>query len=265
MHSHSLRNRSVQLPFFADISRRFNTDVAAGKNLDPVLAALRKLREGIVSAGIMDDFAVRVYEFSVSVCLRAQNYPELLKSLTYLVGVLYPAFQRDTGSDEKLADVKGQHAKMTGLLMLYLTCYLPMSAKNSTIRSSKVVSESKEVLKLYKSAPISVQTSNSVIRAMDIHRAILRDVDFVHFKKLWNQLDPDEQIIVKQIIPHVRERTLDILTKSYFTLPFSFISKYTIFSEDVQVLEDIFKQKFSTEFNLRVVDGTVHLRLTKRK
>ncbi|KAJ3135601.1 hypothetical protein HK101_004106, partial [Irineochytrium annulatum] len=97
MDEASLRDRSIQVKFFAHIVERRKrlAESDAAKNggavdWDPVLASFRKLREGIVSAGVKDAFAVEVYEASAGTCLDAGNFAELLKSLTVLVGVLYP-------------------------------------------------------------------------------------------------------------------------------------------------------------------------------
>ncbi|KAI9326135.1 hypothetical protein BDR26DRAFT_941538 [Obelidium mucronatum] len=116
-----LRNRETQVSFFAHILEKLEdcrelerlddgsnkvapstststsipTTTATKKDargaMDAILSKLRKLREGVLSLGQIDAFAIQVYEKSVHVCLEAENYAELIKSLNQLVSVFYPS------------------------------------------------------------------------------------------------------------------------------------------------------------------------------
>ncbi|KAG0267677.1 hypothetical protein DFQ27_008457 [Actinomortierella ambigua] len=59
--------------------------------LEGIVEAFRKLREGLFATEAKDAFAARVYEQSVLSSLRAGNVPELIKALHQLVHEIHPA------------------------------------------------------------------------------------------------------------------------------------------------------------------------------
>jgi hypothetical protein len=57
--------------------------------LDVILLEFRKLREGIISSGRKDDFAVEVYETSAKLALLSKNIPQIASILPHLVITLH--------------------------------------------------------------------------------------------------------------------------------------------------------------------------------
>ncbi|KAK0621735.1 hypothetical protein B0T17DRAFT_591566 [Bombardia bombarda] len=61
------------------------------QQLSAILAALRKLREGIVASKRRDDFAVQVYLFAIRLGILTSSYETYHPALLYLLQVLHPA------------------------------------------------------------------------------------------------------------------------------------------------------------------------------
>ncbi|ORY53701.1 hypothetical protein BCR33DRAFT_711055 [Rhizoclosmatium globosum] len=189
-----LRNRSTQEAFFTHIQEKLDAfydeerkgGVTRGTRkpgaLDPILSQLRKLREGVVSLGQIDTFAIHVYETSVKTCLEGRNFAELLKSLTQLVTVFY---QEASASDVSIPN----RAEMTTLLLLYMICYIP------TCKKEGAQFDSRAVMSLFATLPDSIQREAKVVNALRIQRALLDDFNFHLFRVCWNQLEDLEKLI----------------------------------------------------------------------
>ncbi|KND04295.1 uncharacterized protein SPPG_00028 [Spizellomyces punctatus DAOM BR117] len=108
MDALSMRAKDIQRRFYDHILEQFerlqkvDPTERTDYHFDPVLAKLRKLREGITSTGVYDEFAANVYETSVDVCLLAKNFAELLKSLVQILGTVYP---RIIGDKQRVPDL----------------------------------------------------------------------------------------------------------------------------------------------------------------
>ncbi|KAJ3126905.1 hypothetical protein HK100_010024 [Physocladia obscura] len=248
----------------------------SGGDLDSILASLRKLREGILASKEVNDFSIRVYETSVDICLEAGNFAELLKSLTVLVGTMY------TRVNKTVSPKDDRQAEITTLLLLYLICYVPSCKKSKSNSQSSAlppasIFESKEVFKLYKKLTPLLQNDARIINAMKMQESLLNDLDFVGFRKAWNFLNAPEVLIAKNILPHIRQRTLEILAKAYFTFPLKLLAHYTISTSasasastesdesNNDTLETLLKERFGADYNQRVINETVHFRIAMRK
>ncbi|KAI9335890.1 hypothetical protein BDR26DRAFT_865303 [Obelidium mucronatum] len=288
-----LRNRETQVAFFAHILEKLEdcreseklddgsdkvgtststsiptttaTKKDARREMDSILSKLRKLREGVLSLGQIDAFAIQVYEKSVHVCLEAENYAELIKSLNQLVSVFYPTVVVvDSGESGKTV---GQHrGEMTALLLLYMICYIPSAGGK---RITDPVFETRQVMKVVASLPDDVQQDRHVVNVLKMQRALLDNVNYFMFRRAWNELNKWERIIAKHIVPFVEFRAMEILTKTYFTIPQTMLERYSMFSigllDAEQEMTIRLKQRFGSEYNQRVVNGIVHLRVPKRK
>ncbi|KAJ1566726.1 hypothetical protein HK405_008681 [Cladochytrium tenue] len=156
-----------------------------------------------------------LYEHSAHVCLRAGNFPELLKSLSTLVGVIYPAI-----SNASPAAPLPKRAEFTALYLLYFICYTtgpsvhrtsfggsrplppPQTAPQArgirtSILSSQVRGNAREVLRVYSQLPDSLQSDGAIRLALAIQRALLVDVDYYSFARCWAALDERQRLIVK--------------------------------------------------------------------
>ncbi|TPX69666.1 hypothetical protein SpCBS45565_g02348 [Spizellomyces sp. 'palustris'] len=108
-----MRAKDIQRRFYDHILEQFNRLQKVDQterteyHFDPVLAKLRKLREGITSTAVYDEFAVNVYETSVDVCLLAKNFAELLKSLVQILGTVYPRIIVDKQRDRPISCFAG--------------------------------------------------------------------------------------------------------------------------------------------------------------
>ncbi|KAI9346085.1 hypothetical protein DFJ73DRAFT_960637 [Zopfochytrium polystomum] len=233
----SLKNRRIQEAYFAHIVGRvekYRRDRAAAKaepgphDMDPILANFRKLREGLVAAAVYDAFAVSVYEKSAEVCLEAGHDAELLKSLVGLVRVVYPGTSA-AGADDQYP----RRAEFTSLYMLYFICNSPTTtaasasgaataaagAQSASTRRTAGGLSMHSLLRLYCVLPAAVRTSDAVAAAMRLQRALLADLDFVAFGRIWRRADAQARKIVEPILPWVRQRTWTLLQKAYFTFP----------------------------------------------
>ncbi|WVF66011.1 hypothetical protein IAT40_000749 [Kwoniella sp. CBS 6097] len=72
------------------------------ESLGSIVLLFRKLREGVVASGRIDNFAIEVFESSVQFAILAGNRPQLISSLSGLVPGLYQASdQRQTSQSSQ--------------------------------------------------------------------------------------------------------------------------------------------------------------------
>ncbi|KAI8904585.1 hypothetical protein DFJ77DRAFT_480097 [Powellomyces hirtus] len=183
----SVKNRHVQQRFYSHIVAQFDelhrvpTSAQKAGHYDPVLAKLRKLREGITASSNYDAFAVQVYEYSADICLIARNFAELLKSLVGLTNTIYPA----AGSTPL-----HRGAEFAAYMLLYLICY----ARGS---SAQTYGNPRDVMNMYKTFPPWVQDHERVRLAMRVFRALRADLDYVELNALWNVGSTSERVFLE--------------------------------------------------------------------
>jgi hypothetical protein len=154
-----------------------------------------------VSSNTYDLFAVSVYEESAMVCIEAGNFAELLKSLTGLVRTLYPELSKDTNNPVLLP----HRAEFTSLYLLYFICIAtgtkPVSQEqqhtkhtlSAKIANSTLRGNSQEVLRTFAGLPVSLQQDLHIRRAMALQRALLADIDYVAFGRVWRSNEEEER------------------------------------------------------------------------
>ncbi|KAJ3316291.1 hypothetical protein HDU76_001913 [Blyttiomyces sp. JEL0837] len=274
----SVRNRDVQEAFFEHILGR-RKELLEGTSITPesydqIVLLIRKLREGIVSAGVYDAFVVKVYETSVDVCLDAENYAELLKSLSQLVVSIYETI--DASDTEAMA----RRGEITGLYLMYLICYpasvYRMAAGDKPdFLSTGFRGDFHEALRAFYRLPVEVQNHKSVQRALRLLRAVVANLDFVTFRKIWDESGVSERKIISCIIPKVRNRVLATLTKACYTFPDDKLTKLLLCGDsktnetgaDLKPLTRILADYWGGDDKLidRLDNGIVHLKVMKRK
>ncbi|KAJ3153102.1 hypothetical protein HDU89_000730 [Geranomyces variabilis] len=270
--SASLKNRDVQRRFYAFILEQYDRlrEIPAAQrktgHFDSVLAKLRKLREGVISSGSYDSFAAAIYEQSVDVSLESRNFAELLKALVGLTNTIYPALESlrsggDGGVPSAAPPVR--RPEFSAYMLLYLVCYArPPGARHGSAR---------EVIRTYAGFPNWVQDSRHVRYAMQVFKALRVDVDFVALNVLWDQSSKSQRAFLECVQETVRERTLQILAKVYFTLPMDQLLLWLRPSGETGSLERSTIDKLlrahmhPDALEDRLINGTVTLRKAKTR
>jgi len=229
-------------------------------SLDPILASLRKLREGIVSSGEINEFTIEVFELSSRIALKANNFEELWKSLSYLILTLYENFKYEN-------EQKNNKAEYIKYYLLYLICYLqPRNIEKTFIGNSQ------EVLSIYNSLSEELKNSPEISFVYEILILFnVAPINYIEFGKLYDKANEYDRILIQCRVPEIRKRTLTLLTKAYFTLPTDDIKKWLIIDnyEDLKTyLFESWKQlpnNTNTDFNKRITKEQITLRVPKKK
>ena len=158
---------------------------------DSKLLKIRKLREGILASKRRDLFALKVYETSVDECLACRNFNELLLSLMGLMK-LYLLFP---------ATAKSRVDEIASYYLLFFT-------SKST----------KDVGFLLKGLDSSILTGDRVSFALRWIKAI-SNLNYYELSALRSCATLNEKIILESSLPSLRARIVEMLTKSYFTIP----------------------------------------------
>ncbi|KAI8807959.1 hypothetical protein BJ742DRAFT_810136 [Cladochytrium replicatum] len=210
---HSLKVRSVQEEFYAKI---LEEEAKMGRT-EKVVAAFRKLREGVTSSNIHDEFAIKVYEHSVDVCLDVDDSTgELIKSLAQLIGTIYPGAEAhipETNPDKNHSLTR--RSEMSKLYLLYVISTpptqvpteprrpstappsRPQSARDPQLPRRPLHGDINEIMKIYRALPTHIRETEDVQFAMDIFWVLRSDLDYVRFGMLWRKMGTREKTIMK--------------------------------------------------------------------
>ncbi|KAJ3154198.1 hypothetical protein HDU86_004742 [Geranomyces michiganensis] len=261
----SLKNRDVQRRFYEFILHQYDrlreVPIAdrKGGHFDSVLAKLRKLREGVISSGSYDSFGAAIYEQSVDVSLESRNFAELLKALVGLTNTIYPTLKFNNTPSS--SPPPARRAEFSALMLLYLICYARLSsARHGSAR---------DIIRTYAAFPTWVQDSPDVRFAMRVFKALRADLDFVALNMLWDQSSQAQRVFLECVKTSVQERTLQILTKAYFTLPMEQIRLWLRSDNDpaghsaVDKLLRVLVHPDTLED--RIADGTLTMRKAKTR
>ncbi|KAJ3293890.1 hypothetical protein HK104_004119 [Borealophlyctis nickersoniae] len=200
---------------------------------------------------MVDEFAISAYETSVEACLHAENFAELLKSLSQLVSVMYVA------SDEHLDSPR--RGEMTSYYLLYLICYTPSTSPHPN---------ASDIIRIYGSLPDRIQSHPRVQVAMRVCRALHRDVDYVALRRVWEEESAERgfgMVFLKLLLPKIRTRVFTILSTSYYTYPESELRR-ALMLPDSNEFGTFVEDRFGKDgVEQRVVKGMVHLRVPKKR
>ncbi|GAB1318699.1 hypothetical protein MFIFM68171_08909 [Madurella fahalii] len=92
-----------------------SASATATTDLPPILAALRKLREGLVASARRDAFAAQVYLFAIRLGILASSYETYYPALLYLVHTLH-ASPRPTSTSTSTSTATGTAAATANIL-----------------------------------------------------------------------------------------------------------------------------------------------------
>ncbi|KAI9207713.1 uncharacterized protein BJ171DRAFT_280275 [Polychytrium aggregatum] len=164
-----------------------------------------------------------------------------------------------------------RRAEMAAYYLLYFAC-LPPAQPGSADRWSRSPchGDSWEFWKIYRQLDPEIQQSQEVRAAIDLFRALDMDIDYVRFAAILAAAKESDMVLLKRIVPRVRDRVFAILSKAYFTLPKMQLQSYLIFTpDDNDELDKYLMGKLgcssAEELERRIAGGTVSLRVQRSK
>ncbi|EHK26945.1 uncharacterized protein TRIVIDRAFT_72964 [Trichoderma virens Gv29-8] len=165
------------------------------KALSDVMAALRKLREGIVATKRADDFAVQAYLFCIRLSILVKHPESYHPAILHLLRSIHP--------QQPLTSVELQ--EVVGYLVLDTACRRGELAEAFALRQRYELKDSKVNAALMALTHDNYVVFQKVKRSVDGHRARIME---------WAEGD-------------VRMHTLKCFGKSYFSVELDFLEKAT--------------------------------------
>ncbi|OUM69656.1 hypothetical protein PIROE2DRAFT_57219 [Piromyces sp. E2] len=222
----------------------------------------RKLREGIVSAGLINEFNIEVFELSSRISLKARNFEELWKSLSYLISTLYEKYEYK--DDIEIKDNRAEYIKY---YLLYLICYIPPVDVDKSL-----IGNPQEVLSVYNSLSPDIKQKSEIAFVYDILTLFnVTPINYIRFNEIYKTASDNDKIIIQTRLPRIRQRTLSVLTKAYFTLPTKDIQEWLIIN-DYKVLKNYLLENWkqlpntnNENYDERITEEQITLRVPKKK
>ncbi|KAL7936432.1 hypothetical protein V8C35DRAFT_277855 [Trichoderma chlorosporum] len=165
------------------------------KALSDVMAALRKLREGIVATKRADDFAVQAYLFCIRLSILVKHPESYHPAILHLLRSIHP--------QQPLTSVELQ--EVVGYLVLDTACRRGELAEAFALRQRYELKDTKV---------------NAALTA-------LTHDNYVVFQKVKRSVDGHRARIMEWAEGDVRMHTLKCFGKSYFTVELDFLEKAT--------------------------------------
>lgn len=197
----------------------------------PKVIDARKLREVIRSCNRKDKFAIKVYEFSVDVCIKYQDHNELFKALSILIKDLYIFVVNDGDRRTEMS--------------LY---YLLVLQQN--VEMAEMIAACKNIMKL--------GVDLDQVKALEWYRYSTM-IDYIQLGRMYTEFSQSERFLLSGSLSTIRKRIFNMLKKSYFQLPCCLLKEYLLLGIDEDWLE------FVTEIGLEIDQGTVLLKKLKVK
>ena len=118
--------------------------------------------------------------------MKAKNFEELWKSLSYLISTLYKKY---TGDIEQ----KNNRAEYIKYYLLYLICYLPpLNVEKSLIGNPQ------EVLSFYYSLSEELQQTPELTFVYNLMILFnVAPINYIHFKELYKQANDNDKILIQ--------------------------------------------------------------------
>ncbi|KJE91857.1 hypothetical protein CAOG_02926 [Capsaspora owczarzaki ATCC 30864] len=220
----SLKDRAAQERLFRDVLEQLQPHIAAVESgqwmqaqeartdkLEPIVAACRKLREGVYALAQLDEFSVDVYEAAAQACMAAQRNDELHKTLVVLVREIYPAVA--IGLDPARAR---RRRDFIGCLALRLLCQDANSGEFNSLLQQLSRAD-------IESPPL--QFVLAVHGAVSLRR-------FRAFFKLCRSASPWHALVLETFKSNVRQTAISILTASFPSLPLSVLAHWLELTDD---------------------------------
>lgn len=176
--------------------------------LQHLVETIRKLREAVLASNKLDDFAVEVYELSVSTCLiQPAHREELQRSLRVLCDFLY----------QSVPACKNQLRYRS----IDLLARLPGDVED-------IAEAHRQLLKTENEKGMNNEQLVVADAVLDIQSALACGdyVGFANGCKLIRGSDLGE--LVKDLLPHFRAMTLDVVKRSYLFIPIHKLAGYML-------------------------------------
>lgn len=174
--------------------------------LSSVLAALRKLREGIVGSKRADEFAVQVYMFCIRLAILVKQPEAYHPAIQYLLRIIHPM--------QPLTPV--ELSEVVSYLVLDAACRRGALAEAYATRT------------MWNLKDIKV---NAVVET------VVHD-DFVNFFRLLRKVDGHKARLMEWAEPGIRRHALKCLGKCYLTIDRQFLERVTSRNWDILIKED---------------------------
>ncbi|KAG6001250.1 hypothetical protein E4U21_004537 [Claviceps maximensis] len=170
-------------------------DATIAKGLSDILAALRKLREGIVASKRVDDFATQVYLFCIRISILAKQPESYHPAILHLLGTIHPrhsltAFER---------------AEVAGYLVLDAICRRNQAGEAIAMCHQYRLQDTKV---------------KAVLFAL-IHK------NYVVFRRLQRDIDGYKARLMEWADRDIRIHTLKCLGRAYHSVGLAFLEKTT--------------------------------------
>ncbi|KAK9830337.1 hypothetical protein WJX72_011122 [[Myrmecia] bisecta] len=190
---------------------------ASQADWEPLVVRCRALRESLMSLGRLDAFAMRVFEVSADVCLRARDFSEFLKSARHLLHDIYPTLASQQAMEanaaleavsSRLANTRiaacERWAEFAGNFLLYFIC---VPAKTQGL----------DVVSVLRGLPHSLQRCSHVQFATSV-KCALQAGDFTSFFKLHRRASWSQRTLLDLKLVQMRAWTVSVLASAYRTL-----------------------------------------------
>jgi hypothetical protein len=238
-----LRRHEVQERFYREIHRDLDTaktatDSQAAEIRAQAVVSFRKLREGVVSSGRHDGFAIKVYEDSVAAARVAGNWEEMKRSLQPLVYEVY---------SETDAENRTEWPRHARLLLLYFICFAvpqPQAADGTNRTKEPLHGSTIEIWTVLRNLPKDIRASEDVRWALALLSA-LRSVDYIRFSSLIRSARDEDESMIGFILERYRVRVLAVLHRAFYTFPADLLAKYLCF-ENQEEATDFVKSRYPT-------------------
>ncbi|KAG6040429.1 hypothetical protein E4U41_000559 [Claviceps citrina] len=167
----------------------------AVKGLSDVLAALRKLREGIVASKRVDDFAAQVYLFCIRISILAKQPESYHPAILYLLRTIHPRHSLTFS----------ESAEVAGYLVLDAVC------------RRKQPAEAMAICRQYRLQHTKVE---AVLYAV-IHK------NYVVFRRMQRELDGHQVRLMEWADRDIRIHTLKCMGRAYHSVGLAFLETIT--------------------------------------
>ncbi|KAG5984626.1 hypothetical protein E4U55_003959 [Claviceps digitariae] len=185
-------DQAVKLPSIIDSAAE---EATIAKGLSDILAALRKIREGIVASKRMDDFATQVYLFCIRISILAKQPESYHPAILHLLRTIHPRHSLTSFEREEVA----------GYLVLDAVC------------RRKQAGEAIAICHQYRLKDTKVK---AVLYAL-IHK------NYVVFRRLQRDMDGYKARLMEWADRDIRIHTLKCLGKTYHSVGLGFLEYIT--------------------------------------
>lgn len=178
-----------------DLTKNNLPDSSNSKGLSNIMAALRKLREGIVASKRVDDFAAQAYLFCIRLSILVKQPDSYHPAILHLLRSIYPR--------HPLTSVELQ--EIVGYLVLDTACRRSQLAEALALRRHYRLKDSK---------------INAILDSL-IHR------NYVKFQRVKRSVDRHKARLMEWAEQDMRLHSLKCIGRTYFSVDLEFLERTT--------------------------------------